>query len=466
MTEAAETVRSYIRYFSNQEQALLALDDEVSGLRENQAPELLRQTKERHSQSRLNKEDWQDFLLDYTGDVDARIKLYLKSSRKAIRTWKGRKPEGPLDDTGTFIRSGIELNELSLAVLEAETERLERLVNADRQTQRRFSAISKKIAEESAALKVLKEKLNDSQSAKGRAKQLYADRNAAYRRVFDAISAEQQVLIDLYAPLMQRLANASGTLQKLAFTVSRTADVAAWAHTAETELVDLRRQGPFRGRGSFSELAERALKHAWETGNAAEVSQAMSQFRSDYQTDLLDHATVSRVDARHHREWLKRFAHWLFSTDHITLSYGIDFDGVDIRKLSPGTRGIVLLLLYLALDEADDRPLIIDQPEENLDPKSVYDELVALFIAAKGKRQVIMVTHNANLVVNTDADQVIIARADNHERGALPEITYDTGGLESKHIRKVVCDILEGGEIAFRERARRLRLGLARPHMK
>ena len=55
-----------------------------------------------------------------------------------------------------------------------------------------------------------------------------------------------------------------------------------------------------------------------------------------------------------------------------------------------------LLLLYLALDDSDDRPLIIDHPEENLDPKSVFDELVALFIAAKAKRQVIMVTHNAN----------------------------------------------------------------------
>lgn len=82
---------------------------------------------------------------------------------------------------------------------------------------------------------------------------------------------------------------------------------------------------------------------------------------------------------------------------------------MDIRKLSPGTRGVVLLLLYLALDDADDRPLIIDQPEENLDPKSVFDELVWLFITAKTKRQVIIVTHNANLVINTDADQIIIA---------------------------------------------------------
>jgi predicted ATPase len=69
-------------------------------------------------------------------------------------------------------------------------------------------------------------------------------------------------------------------------------------------------------------------------------------------------------------------------------------------------------LLYLAIDKEDDRPLIIDQPEENLDPKSIFDELVPLFREVKSRRQIIIVTHNANLVVNTDADQVIVAIVD------------------------------------------------------
>lgn len=131
------------------------------------------------------------------------------------------------------------------------------------------------------------------------------------------------------------------------------------------------------------------------------------------------------------------------------MHYEIAYDGVDLRKLSPGTRGIVLLLLYLALDDADDRPLIIDQPEENLDPKSVFDELVTLFVAARSKRQGIMVTHDANLVVNTDADQIIVAAAGPHSIGALPQISYVAGGLEDSHIRKAVCEILEGGEEAL-----------------
>jgi hypothetical protein len=56
-----------------------------------------------------------------------------------------------------------------------------------------------------------------------------------------------------------------------------------------------------------------------------------------------------------------------------------------------------------------------------------------------------MVTHNANLVINTDADQIIIASAGSHPAGGLPPITYVAGGLEDANIRKEVCNILEGG---------------------
>jgi ABC-type uncharacterized transport system ATPase subunit len=204
------------------------------------------------------------------------------------------------------------------------------------------------------------------------------------------------------------------------------------------------------------------LKTAWETGDPQAATGAMAAFRAENQDALLERSPVPKSQQTDHREWSKRFAKWLYGTEHIRIQYSIDYDGIDIRKLSPGTRGIVLLLLYLALDDADDRPLIIDQPEENLDPKSIFDELVSLFLEAKSKRQVIMITHNANLVVNTDADQVIVARAGPHAPGQLPPISYLSGGLESANIRQAVCDLLEGGERAFQERARRLRMTLDR----
>ncbi|MBR9911513.1 MAG: ATP-binding protein [Gammaproteobacteria bacterium] len=454
-------IRAKLRQLTNQRQTFLAMQDEVKDMRRNQAPEALRQVQARHAHSGMSGEQWAAFLMDYTGPVDDQLTNYTKWVDEEIAKLKGTVPP-PSDLNTAYFPNDTDLSTLTQAVLEAEMERLEKLVNADKDAQRRYAALSKHIATETAALQTLTAKLNDAEGAGGRVRELQAEREEAYGRAFDALVAEQAVLQELYAPLMERLSTSSGTLNKLSFSVQRIADVGQWADTAEDGLIDLRKGGAFRGKGTLQQKANEALKATWETGDSTAVIAAMAEFRRLYQTDLLEHSPVARADQAEFRAWLKRFAQWLFSTDHIEIRYGIDYDGVDIRKLSPGTRGIVLLLLYLGLDDKDDRPLIIDQPEENLDPKSVFDELVQLFIEAKSRRQVIIVTHNANLVINTDADQIILAEAGPHPHDALPQISYRSGGLENAEIRKVVCEILEGGEAAFQERARRLRVRLER----
>lgn len=458
---AANQVRAKLRRFAGQRQTFLAMQDEVKDLRRNQAPEALRQAQSRHPNSGMSDDQWSVFLLDYTGPVDDDLTGYVKWVDNKIAELKGTPPVAG-DPNKPCFSDDTDLSTLSQAVLDAEMARLEKLVSADKETQRRYTALSGSIATETAALQTLTDKLKDAQGAKERARELQTEREEAYGRAFDALVAEQSVLEGLYAPLMARLAAAAGTLKKLSFSVARVATVEQWASEAEEGLIDLRKAGSFRGKGTLLEKANEVMKGAWETGDSAAVRAAMAEFRRLYQKDLLDHSPVAHTDQAEFRAWSKRFAQWLFSTDHISIRYGIDYDGVDIRKLSPGTRGIVLLLLYLALDDNDNRPLVIDQPEENLDPKSVFDELVQMFIDAKAHRQVIMVTHNANLVINTDADQIIIAESGPHPHGALPPIWYRSGGLENAEIRKAVCDILEGGEGAFQERARRLRVRLER----
>lgn len=462
LSMAAETVRGYLRHFNQQKSALEGLSDDVKDLRTAKAPELLRATQERRKASQIKDSDWDAFRIDYTGDVDAQLVKLLENCEKSISSWKGVTPPAPATSETSLIPEDAELSKQPLALLQAEISRLEKLVAADEVTKKQFSALTSKISAETTSLTILNEKLEAAKGARARITELQAERDEAYARVFSAVTSEQAVLTELYKPLLDRLSGSTGSLKKMSFTVSRSVDVDRWATFAEKYLIDLRRDTPFKGAGTFLSKVNNDLKAIWETGDADAVGKAMAAFRAEHMSALLEHANVTKSDEIEYRNWLKRFAKWLYSTDHISLQYGIDFDGVDIRKLSPGTRGIVLLLLYLALDDADTRPLIIDQPEENLDPKSVNDELVELFIAAKAKRQVIMVTHNANLVINTDADQIVIANAENHTRGELPEITYMSGGLENTEIRKAVCNILEGGEVAFKERARRLRVRLKR----
>ncbi|MBX3571655.1 MAG: AAA family ATPase [Mesorhizobium sp.] len=455
--QAVQALRGTIQAYANQRRTFVALQDEVASTRATKAPELLRQAKERHQHSGLSAQQWDEFLLIYKGNVDTSLAGYVTWADQQIATLTGL-PVPPAHPTTPVFPDTADLTKLPLNTLLAEMTRLEALVSADNIVRNQYATLSQRIAQENAALQNLQTRLTDAQGAAARRKDLQAERDAAYGRVFQAIVSEQTALADLYAPLMVRLSSSTGTLRKLGFSVRRIVDVAGWGTVAEENLLDRRKAGPFQGRGSLIALADATLRPAWETGSAADVQTAMANFITQYMRDLIGHAPYAQNQQVEFRAWLKQFAHWLFATDHISVRYEIAYDGIDIRKLSPGTRGIVLLLLYLALDDADDRPLIIDQPEENLDPKSVFEELVALFIAAKAKRQVIMVTHNANLVINTDADQIIVADAGPHAAGGLPPITYKAGGLENAEIRKAVCDILEGGEEAFRERARRLRV--------
>ena len=461
LSRAAQALNGKIQSFSNQRRTFLTMQDEVKNMRATKAPEMLRELQARHTGSGIDTTQWNQFLLDYKGDVDKALADYIAWADHEIANLNGVSPS-PGDPNIALIADGEDLAMVKLATIKAEMARLERFISADKVIRDQYAALSSRIAQENAALKALETRLIDAQGAAARRKALQSEREGAYGRVFDAIVSEENELIALYAPLMARLAGSSGTLRRFSFSVSRVVDADNWGNFAEDQLIDCRKAGPFYGRGSLIKLANSELKPAWETGSAADVQAAMARFIAQYSKNLLAHAPYAPTQKQELRAWSKQFAHWLFSTDHISVRYEIAYDGVDIRKLSPGTRGIVLLLLYLALDDADDRPLVIDQPEENLDPKSVFDELVSLFITAKTKRQVIMVTHNANLVVNTDADQIIIADAGPHPAGGLPPITYVAGGVEDANIRKAVCDTLEGGEEAFRERARRLRVRLER----
>jgi len=461
LMQATQTVRGYLRYFANQKQSLESLEQEVRDHRTQKAPETLRQSKARYQPSGIKEDEWDRFLLEYKGDVDATVKAHQDENEKRANECKGTAPPENPDPAAAFIGDDETLDRQPLALLEAEILHLQKLVSLDNDTANKFTAVSKRIDEETVALDKFKEQLTDCEGAAGRIKQAQGDRESTYRRVFETVTKEQDVLNDLYTPLRGRLGAATGATAKLTFRVVRKVDVGAWSSQGET-LLDLRKATPFQGRGKLCSLAEEMLEPAWRTGDATTISKAMAQFQAAHVKDLPHLSALPPTEQPNYRDWLKRFAKWLYSTGHISLQYSINYDGVDIRKLSPGTRGIVLLLLYLSLDEADDRPLIIDQPEENLDPKSIYDELVPLFRTAKAKRQVILVTHNANLVINTDADQVIIASAGTHAPGQLPPITYTSGGLEEADIRKHVCDILEGGDVAFRERAKRLRVRIDR----
>jgi ABC-type lipoprotein export system ATPase subunit len=140
---------------------------------------------------------------------------------------------------------------------------------------------------------------------------------------------------------------------------------------------------------------------------------------------------------------------YLFGFDYLEAKYDLTIDGKDLRELSPGERGCLLLIFYLMLDRRE-IPLVIDQPEDNLDNKSVYEILVTFLKKAKKRRQIIMVTHNPNLAVVADAEQIIYVSI--NKKNELNDFTFQSGAIENPTINKAVVDILEGTLPAFDNR--------------
>jgi hypothetical protein len=138
----------------------------------------------------------------------------------------------------------------------------------------------------------------------------------------------------------------------------------------------------------------------------------------------------------------------IFGLDYLKPRYALRMGDKELDQLSPGERGTLLLVFYLLVDK-DDIPLVIDQPEENLDNQTVYDLLVPCIKEAKKKRQIFIVTHNPNLAVVCDAEQVICADLDKKKDYTM---RYVSGAIENPVINKAIVDILEGTMPAFDNR--------------
>ncbi len=139
------------------------------------------------------------------------------------------------------------------------------------------------------------------------------------------------------------------------------------------------------------------------------------------------------------------FYDFLFELDYLEPAYALMLADKDISQLSPGEKGALLLIFYLTLDKSD-TPLLIDQPEENLDNQSVYEILVPFIKRAKLNRQIIIVTHNPNIAVVCDSEQVISTSID---KLGGHKVNIVSGGIENSDINARIVEVLEGTMPAF-----------------
>jgi len=142
--------------------------------------------------------------------------------------------------------------------------------------------------------------------------------------------------------------------------------------------------------------------------------------------------------------------------------YEVDFlnsvktkeDEILFRNMTGGQKAIAMLELVFRFD--DERyPILIDQPEDDLDVSGVATDLVKFIKREKNKRQIIIVSHNGSLVVCADTEEVIVSECEKLVDGRY-NFSYNSGSIEDNEIREEIIKVLEGGKEALKQRARKL----------
>ncbi len=162
--------------------------------------------------------------------------------------------------------------------------------------------------------------------------------------------------------------------------------------------------------------------------------------------------------------------------DWYNIKYIVKMGNDSINVMSPGKKALVLLQLLIDLADSE-CPILIDQPEDDLDNRSIFEQLIPFIKRKKVNRQIIIVTHNANIVVGADAEEVIVANQEGidcenksrrfeYRSGSIEndnpvykhDDTIEKGILNKQGIQQHICDILEGGIQAFEKRKNKYRM--------
>lgn len=261
------------------------------------------------------------------------------------------------------------------------------------------------------------------------------------RQVHDSLRGELSAVTDLYGPASEFIA-ASPVVKNAGLEFKAELSVVSRMHNL-SNLVDGRRSPDLVPW--ISRLPERIDGQDWD--------QIERELRSSFLR--LSHERGAEAGAsRHPDEALRKdftvidFVTELLALEWIEVRFGLTGNGLPLAQLSPGQRGLVLALFYLIVDLRT-TPLLLDQPEENLDNATIATLLVPAIQEAAGRRQTIIVTHNANLAIVGDADQIVHCTVTGGVFGV------SSGSISELAIAQDVVDILEGTKPAFDKRGHR-----------
>lgn len=305
-----------------------------------------------------------------------------------------------------------------------------------------------------AQLEYLQNQLNDD------LEHLYLERKQIVKNLF----LKKNIIIDLYKSLFKPVSEFINTYGNLLEDYSINLDVDYKIVGFPEKFFDhvsLGARGSFIGNPAGIERLVNILQNhelKTEEGLLTFLDEIVENLQSDHRAEFSKESREI-INQLKKGYTVQDFYSFLFNLDYLEPEYKLKLGEKDISELSPGERGALLLIFYLTIDQSD-IPLVIDQPEENLDNQSVFKILVQFIKQAKTKRQIILVTHNPNLAVACNAEQIIYVHIDKKDRNI---VSFVSGSLENEIINNAVIDILEGTYPALRTRTNTYEIIVRKP---
>jgi hypothetical protein len=218
-------------------------------------------------------------------------------------------------------------------------------------------------------------------------------------RIHGALRAQLEAVESLYAPASDFIAQAEVVRNAGLEFNAELRMLPNWRSIPRS--LDGRRNGDFTDW--LAELPRRIEDTSWDQ-LSPQLLEAL--VRLEHERGEPDDPFRNPAHALRGTTELDEFLMSIFDLSWLEVRFGLTGDGLPLSQLSPGQRGLVLALFYLVVDRRT-TPLLLDQPEENLDNETIASKLVPAIHEAAGRRQTIVVTHNANLAIVGDADQII-----------------------------------------------------------
>ena len=265
--------------------------------------------------------------------------------------------------------------------------------------------------------------------------------------IFDILDAQRKAREQLFKPVQDLIEGNS--LIRVEYKLQFQATLSGSSDSVADSLFALIKQnsGEFRGEDD-SYTAVKKIAENYDFNKRADILGFVAELYEKISVVAGNKSAVGISNVLRKDKVASDVYDLLFGLSFLEPRYSLLFQDAQIEQLSPGQRGALLLIFYLLVDKGRN-PIILDQPEENLDNETVVSLLVPVLTEAKKKRQIIMVTHNPNLAVVCDAEQVIYSSFD---RKSGSKIAYLSGAIENPAINLHVVNVLEGTKRAFDNR--------------